>query len=160
MRGVFSSAVLCAAVATLVTASAMPLAGQAGAHLVVFSDMALFAGPGKPGNCFLQNRFKHGDPVGFRVRVIDGATGEPADGRTTVTVHLSYGGKTTDVPARYRDTTGANPDQRFWTAKWIVPADAPTGVLGYTVTAADPSGRTAEYKELPVALAQLTIVDQ
>ena len=144
-----------AAVGVVATAQQAP---PTGGQLVLFSDLALFAGPGKPENCFLKNRFKHGDPVGFRIRVLDGGTGQP-ESSAEVVVHLTYGGQTVDVPARYRDTAGTNPAQRFWTAKWIVPADAPTGVLGYAVTARDKHGRTGDFHEFPNQAAQLTIVE-
>src|SRR5260370_31102807 len=75
----------------------VPLAGQAGAEksqgrgqqvpaplptmgqgkLMVFSDLALFATPSNPENCFLRNRFKKGEAVGFRITVVDGGSGNP-----------------------------------------------------------------------------------
>ncbi len=160
MRRWLSVALAGAGLLVLVGASPSQVGGQApsGGQLVVFSDLALFAGPGKPENCFLKNRFKHGDPVGFRVRVVDGGTGQP-EPSADVVVHLTYGGKSVDLSARYRDTAGNNPAQRFWTAKWIVPDDAPTGVLGYTVTAKDRYGRTGTFQEMPSQAAQLTIVE-
>lgn len=131
-----------------------PAAGK----LVVFADMALFAGMGQPRNCTLTSRFRPGEPVGFRVSVVDGATGEPA-ADASVTVHLTYGGKTVDVPARYRGVAGGGPVvPNMWTAKWTVPADAPTGVVQVRVTAKDKRGRTAEWRPFPDPQAHLTIV--
>ena len=69
--------------------------------------MALFSGNGMPRNCFTMNRYKVGEPVGFRVTVVDGATGQPA-ADAEVVVHLTYGGKTEDVPARYRGAGRGN----------------------------------------------------
>ena len=68
------------------------LSGQEAAtgKLVLFADMALFAGMGQPRNCTLMNRFKPGEPVGFRVSVIDGATGDPA-ADAAVVIHLTFG---------------------------------------------------------------------
>ena len=43
--------------------------------------------------------------------------------------------------------------------KWIVPADAQTGIVRYSVTAKDPQGRTGEYKPFEVEPSQLTIVE-
>ena len=43
-------------------------------------------------------------------------------------------------------------------AKWIVPDDAPTGIVRYTVTAKDPQGRTGEFKPFDVEASQITIV--
>jgi hypothetical protein len=128
--------------------------------LVLFADMALFAGMGQPRNCTLMNRFRPGEPVGFRVSVIDGATGNPA-ADAAVLIHLTYGGKTVDVPARYRGLAGGGPVvPNMWTAKWVVPADAPTGVVQVRVTARDKRGRAAEWKPFPDPQAHLTIVKE
>ena len=138
-----------------------PLAGQApgGGRLVMFADMALFSGNNQPRNCFTMNRYKVGEPVGFRVSVIDGATGQPA-ADAEVVVHLSYGGKTEDVPARYRGAGRGNLTPNLWSAKWTVPAGTPTGAVDVTVTAKDKSGRTTEWKPFPNAASHLTIVNE
>ena len=47
----------------------------------------------------------------------------------------------------------------MWTAKWIVPDDAPTGIIAYSVTATDSQGRTAEWRPFDTDLSQLTIVE-
>jgi hypothetical protein len=156
-----------AAVATtsltgLLAWSTPAVSGQVAApgKLVLFADMALFAGMGQPRNCTLMNRFKPGEPVGFRVSVIDGATGDPA-ADAAVVIHLTYGGRTVDVPARYRGVAGGGPVvPNMWTAKWIVPADAPTGVVQVRVTAKDKRGRTAEWRPFPDPQAHLTIVKE
>jgi hypothetical protein len=138
------------------------VSGQAAApgKLVLFADMALFAGMGQPRNCTLMNRFKPGEPVGFRVSVMDGATGDPA-ADATVVIHLTYGGRTVDVPARYRGVGGGGPVvPNMWTAKWTVPADAPTGVVQVRVTAKDKRGRAAEWRPFPDPQAHLTIVKE
>ena len=64
-------------------------------------------------------------------------------------VHLTYGGKTEDVPARYRGTGRGNLTPNLWSAKWTVPADAPTGVVGVSVTAKDKSGRIGGMEAVP-----------
>ena len=148
--------VLSACLAALVA----PLAGQtAGGRLLMFADMALFSGPNQPRNCFTLNRYKAGEPVGFRVTVVDGATGQPA-ADAEVVVHLTYGGKTIDVPARYRGAGRGNLIPNLWSAKWTVPADAPTGIIGVTITAMDKSGRLAEWKPFPNTASHLTIVNE
>jgi hypothetical protein len=48
----------------------------------------------------------------------------------------------------------------MWTVKWIVPADAPTGVVQVRVTAKDKRGRTAEWSPFPDPQAHLTIVKE
>jgi hypothetical protein len=119
--------------------------------LVLFADTDVFANPSNPDNCTLRNRFKHGEGVGFRLYAIDGGTSK-AEESATVVVHITTGGKTYDLPAKYRgvpqkDDSGADMPIHagMWTAKWVVPDDAPTGTLQYSATAKDKYGRTAEW---------------
>ena len=147
-----------AIVLALLTVS--PTAGQApagGQGLVLSGDLVYFFGQGKPNNCFMSNRYKRGEPVGFRMTAINPATGK-RDRATKLVVHLTYSGKTVDVPMRDRQTE-QQPEREFFVAKWIVPDDAPLGAVRYTVTATDPQGRTGEWKPFDVAASQLTIVE-
>ena len=128
-----------------------------GERLILSGDLAYFFGPGKPLNCTLNNRFKRGDPVGFRMTAINSATGK-RDRATQLVVHLTYGGKTIDLPMRDRQTA-QQPEREFWVLKWVVPDDAPSGIVRYSVTAKDPQGRTGEWKPFEVEASQLTIVE-
>ena len=130
---------------------------QAGNKLIVYGDMALFYPPGHPDNCVLRNRFKRGEPVGWRMFVADPQTGNREESAQLV-VHVSFAGKTQDIPMRYR-ATAAQPERQFWVAKWVVPPDAPIGIVRYTVTATDKNGRTGEFKPFEVQASQLTIVE-
>jgi hypothetical protein len=143
-----------------ILAAASPKPGvqqNSGERLVLSGDLAYFFGPGKPLNCTLNNRYKKGDPVGFRMTAINPATGK-RDRATQLVIHLTYGGKTIDVPMRDRQTA-QQPEREFWVAKWIVPDDAPLGIVRYSVTAKDPQGRTGEWKPFEVEASQLTIVE-
>jgi hypothetical protein len=137
------------------SAPSPPASGQG--KLIVYGDMAMFLPPGNPENCLLRNRFKRGDPVGFRMFVADPSTGKREESAQLV-VHLNVGGKTVDIPMRYR-ATAAQPEREFWVAKWVVPPDTPTGIVRYTVTATDKYGRTGEFKPFEVQASQLTIVE-
>jgi len=162
MKKLIPYALLIASVSVLVTLAAQPVAGQGAApgKLAIFADMALFSGNGQPRNCFTMNRYKVGEPAGFRISVIDGATGLPA-ADAEVVVHLTYAGKTEDVPARYRGPGGRGAViPNLWTAKWVVPAGTPTGTVGLRITAKDKSGRTAEFTPFPNPAAHLTIVNE
>lgn len=124
---------------------------KAAGKLVLFADTDVFADPNNPENCTLRNRFKHGENVGFRLYAVDGGSGK-AEESATVIVHITTGGKSYDLPAKYRgvpqkNETGMNMPIRpgMWTAKWLVPDDAPTGTLQYSATAKDKFGRTAEW---------------
>src|SRR5437879_10514492 len=85
------SVVLLGILAILVAA---PLAGQSKAsseRLILSGDIVYFFGPGKPRNCTMSNRFKRGEPVGFRMTAINPATGKRE--RATQTERPStYGG--------------------------------------------------------------------
>lgn len=141
--------------------SVSPTSGQqapaGGQPLVLSGDLVYFFGQGKPNNCFMSNRYKRGEPVGFRMTAINPATGK-RDRATKMVVHLTYGGKTVDVPMRDRQTD-TQPEREFFVAKWMVPEDAPLGAIRYTVTATDPQGRSGEWKPFDVAASQLTIVE-
>ena len=137
-------------------------AGQAPAEkktgtLILRGDMTYFFGPGKPKNCTLNNVYRRGDPVGWRIEAVDPQTGQHVEPDAQLVVHLNYAGKTQDIPMRWR-ANDKNPTYQFWVAKWIVPNDAPTGIVHFTVTAKDKYGRTGEYTPFDVEASQLTIV--
>ena len=148
----------------------LPMAGQESGpkpvgQLVLFADTAVFADPASPENCTLRNRFKRGDNVGFRLYAVDGGTNKPEESATVV-VHITSGGKKFDLTALYRavphkNDKGANMPIRpgMWTAKWLVPGDAPTGTLHYSATATDKYGRTAEWTPPGGQPSFLTIVE-
>ncbi len=150
---------LCGCTALILVALLGPsrLAGQSsGDRLVVYGDVVLFYPPGHPRNCLSNNQFKRGEPVGFRMTAINSTTGT-RDRATQLVVHLSYAGKAVDVPMRDRQTD-KQPEREFWVAKWMVPDDAPMGIVRYTVTAKDPQGRIGEFKPFEVQASQITIV--
>ena len=125
--------------------------------LIVYGDTAMFTPPGTPENCILRRRFKRGDPVGWRMFVADPQTGN-LEASAQLVVHISFAGRTQDIPMRYR-ATAAQPERQFWVAKWVVPTDAPIGIVRYTVTATDKYGRTGEFKPFEVQASQLTIAE-
>ena len=93
-------------------------------------------------------------------------TGEQ-ENTATLTAHITVGGKTIDVPMRFRGAAGKDaPAPRgylsapynLWVGFWVVPDDAPTGQLSYSVTAVDKFGRTGEFKPYSYANSQLSIV--
>lgn len=148
----------CVAVGVTAVLTAGSATGQnAQEQLVVYGDLTYFLGPGRPLNCTLNNRYKKGDPVGFRATAINPTTGK-RDKATQLVVHLTYGGKTIDIPMRDRQTV-KEPEREFWVAKWIVPDDAPVGIVRYTITAKDPQGRTGEFKPFDVQASQLTLIE-
>jgi hypothetical protein len=147
----------CAALIGLALTAPPSVAGQSNTdRLVVYGDVVYFYPPGHPRNCLLNNQFKRGEPVGFRMTAINAATGK-RDRATELVVHVTYAGKTIDVPMRDRQTD-RQPERDFWVAKWMVPDDAPMGIVRYTVTAKDSQGRTGEFKPFEVQASQITIL--
>jgi hypothetical protein len=151
-------------------AAAAPPARQAGhgtGKLVIWGDLSLFEPRGHPESCLLMNRFKRGQPAGFRMTAIDGGTGE-VENTAVLVVHVTYGGRIVDAPMRFRGAAGpaAPPPPGYlsapvelWTGKWVVPSDAPIGAVAYTVTATDAFGRTATFKPFSYSTSQLTVVE-
>ena len=147
----------CAVLFLVAALAPSPLAGQSGGdRLILFGDVVYFYPPGNARNCLLNNQFKRGEPVGFRMNALNPATGK-RDRATELVVHLTFAGKTIDVPMRDRQNE-RQPEREFWVAKWMVPEDAPMGIVRYTVTAKDSQGRTGEFKPFEVQASQITIV--
>ena len=151
-------AVISAGTASSATSQSAPQPPPPGqGRLIVYGDIALFQPPGHPENCILRNRFKRGEPVGFRMFVADPSTGKREETAQLV-VHLNVGGHVQDIPMRYR-ATEKQPEREFWVAKWVVPPETPTGIVRFTVTATDKYGRSGEFKPFEVQASQLTIVE-
>jgi hypothetical protein len=143
----------------MATLQGSPAAGQGTSSEKLFlrGDTVLFLGLGIPRSCSQNSYFKRGDRIGFRFTAINPATGK-RDRATQMVVHLTYRGKTIDLPMRDRQSE-KQPERDFWIAEWKVPDDAVTGIINFTVTAKDPQGRTGEYKPFDVEPSQVTIVE-
>jgi hypothetical protein len=130
-------------------ATPIPMANK----LLLYGDMALFSGSGDPESCILKSRYRRGEPVGFRMTAIYPLSGEFAE-TAELTVKLANGEA---VPMRWRGT-GDSPRKWLWTAKWVVPANAPLGVIRYTVDAKDKDGRTGTFAPFDIEASLLTVV--
>jgi hypothetical protein len=146
-------------VAVMAVLGSAPLTGQSRGpgRLVVYGDVVEFLQLTDPNTCQPKARFKKGQAMGFRMTAINPETGQ-RDRATKLVVHITYGGRTFEVPMKDRQNE-RQPQREFWVARWDVPADAPTGAVYYRVTATDPQGRTGEYTPFKVENSQLTIVD-
>ena len=67
------------------TAPPPPMANK----LIMYGDLALFAGRENPENCILKSRYRRGEGVGFRMTAIDPLTGKYAETAELV-VHVTY----------------------------------------------------------------------
>jgi len=145
--------------------------GHPSGQLIIWGDSALFDGRLNPENCILLSRFKRGMRMGFRMTAIDGGTGE-TENTATITGHLTYtsrtkGKLTIDFPMRWRggeirETWAPGYLRRpveLWTGFWVVPDDAETGMITYTMTAVDRFGRKASFRPFPDVGSQVYIVD-
>jgi len=148
--------------------AASPIGGQTkpSGKLILWGDFAVFQPPGHPENCIVKNRFKRGEPAGFRLYALDGGTNQP-ETSAQVVVHVTVGGKTVDLPTLYRGVAHTNPATGLpmpvranqWTAKWVVPKDALTGIVRWRATARDKFGRTTEFIPQGGEPSWVTIVD-
>ncbi len=131
------------------TSTASP---QVANNLILSSDMV-----NGSGGCVLDNVFKPGNQVVFRIRVYDPVTGKPMDDKalSSVTVSLPDGQSFT---AHYGGHPSTNPVDYFWATSWTIPANYPTGTLTYTETATAVDGRTGTFDNFNVQPSLLTVV--
>jgi hypothetical protein len=109
--------------------------------------------------CVLQSRFARNSEIVWRARVMDPVTGEQLDDTALESVKVELAdGQVLDM--RYGDHPSDNPTDRFWTTSFDIPADYPTGTLGYEVVATETGGRVGSFIPFNVAPSLLTITDE
>jgi hypothetical protein len=147
-------------ISTLALAAAMtvPVSGaQAEARKLFFEgDIVRHALPNQAGPfCVLVNQFKHNEAVAFRIRVLQ-PSGDVADDKVlkSVVVELGNGQK---LPAAYK-SHGNPPTDYFWSLYWTIPADHPTGSVGYKVIATMNDGSVEEWKPFNRPTTALMVV--
>jgi len=108
--------------------------------------------------CVLANQFKRKEAVAWRIRVLE-SSGAVADDKVlkSVVVELGNGQK---IPALYgpHPPKGSSPTDYFWSLHWEIPADFPTGSLGYKVTATMMDGTTQTWEPFTRAPTQLAVI--
>jgi len=154
---------------TLTIVSVLALAGaglasiqsadaQEAKRLFFEGDMVRHALEGQAGPfCVLANQFKRKEAVAWRIRVLE-QSGAPADDKVlkSVVVELSDGQK---LPAKFGPHPArGTPTDYFWSLHWVIPAEFPTGSLGYKVVATYMDGTTQTWEPFKRAPTQLTIV--
>jgi hypothetical protein len=107
--------------------------------------------------CVLKNQYKRKEGVAWRIRIHD-QTGAVLDdkGLKSVVVVLGNG---LEIPAKF----GPHPPRgqatdHFWSLRWIIPADFPTGSLGYKVIATTLDGTAQTWEPFKREPTQLTVV--
>ena len=99
-------------------------------------------------SCVQTSRVKPGETIGWRIKVIDTATGKALDDKAieAADFKISVPGAT-DVPAiKWGEHGGKPPTDAFWSTWWTVPDKQATGVLPWTISVKTKDGRTAELK--------------
>jgi len=142
--------------------TAAPTGQPAAAALVIDSDTVL--GPKnltdaeKPTKtCVQANRFAHNEQVVWRVKVIDGATGEALDDTALTSVEVTLPDQT--LALKYGPHPAKEPVDFFWTTSWVVPEGYPSGSLDYRIVATAADGRTATWEQFKITFAMLIITD-
>jgi hypothetical protein len=137
------------------SAQAQQLAQPPG-KLFFEGDIVRHALPNQAGPfCVLVNQYKHGEAVAFRIRALL-PDGKVADDKAikSLVVELGNGQR---LPAGYKPH-GNPPTDYFWSFFWTIPADYPTGSIGYKVIATMNDGSTVEWKPFNRATTELMVV--
>jgi hypothetical protein len=131
---------------------------QEAKRLFFEADMVRHALEGQAGPfCVLANQFRRKEAVAWRIRVLE-QSGATADDKVlkSVVVELSDGQK---LPAKFGPHPArGTPTDFFWSLHWVVPADFPTGSLGYKVVATYLDGNTQTWEPFKRAPTQLTVI--
>jgi hypothetical protein len=109
--------------------------------------------------CVLQSRFKRGEAVAFRVRVLQ-PNGQPADDKVlkSVEVQLGNGQK---IPLAYgpHGMPGQPMSDFFWVDSFVIPDNFPTGSMGYKVLATMMDNSVVTWEPITRPNSQLWVMD-
>jgi hypothetical protein len=123
---------------------------------IVRGDQEGAPGPG----CVLNSQFKHLEKVVWRLRILD-ASGKALDDKAlkSLIVELPDGQK---MAARF----SVHPPPRigpavdhFWTARWIIPTEYPSGSFYYKVVATNLDGTSQTWEPFKSLTSRLAILD-
>jgi hypothetical protein len=141
----------------LSTVLGLPNGAQAQqAKLFFEGDIVRHALPDQAGPfCVLANQFKRKEAVAWRIRVLQ-PSGAVADNMVLKSVVVRLGNGQT-LPAHFGGH-GQPPTDHFWSLHWEIPADFPTGSLGYKVIATMMDDSTVTWEPFNRATTQLMVV--
>jgi hypothetical protein len=148
-------------VVSILTLSTLAFAATAQAQdkrLFFEGDIVAHALEGQAGPfCVLKNQYKRKEAIAWRIRILDQA-GAVADEKVLKNVVVVLGNGQ-EIPAKY----GPHPPRGqatdyFWSLHWIIPADFPTGSLGYKVVATWPDGTSQTWEPFKRQPTQLTVI--
>ena len=106
--------------------------------------------------CVLQSRFMRGEAVAWRMRLAlpNGANADDKVVKTLV-VHMNSG---QTLPLVY-GPHGNPPTDFFWAESWTIPANHPTGSLGYKVVATMVDGSVVTWEPFTRPASQLWVIE-
>jgi len=107
-------------------------------------------------SCVLTSEYKRREEVVWRIRVLN-ADGENLDdtGIKSMSVVLSDG---EEFEMGFGQHPRGKHTDAFWASSWVIPADYPTGTLGYKVVTVDNDGETHEWEPFNVEPSKLAII--
>ena len=158
MRSVTLSAALSSVALCVISATAFAQSRTEPAGRLFFEgDVVRHSVEGQMGPwCVLQSRYKRGEAIAWRVRALlpDGGVADDTVLKSLVvelgngdTVQMDYG------------PHGDPPTDYFWANSWTVPANFPTGTLGYKVVATLQDDSVVSWEPFTRAPSLLTIIE-
>lgn len=122
----------------------------------LFFEGDMVNGEGTGPSCVLQNQFKNGQTVVWRVRIL-AQTGKLLSGKDlkSLVVELPDGQK---FSMHYGAHPKGRTDDYFWSSSWKVPVNYPTGTFSYKVVATSLDGQVHDWTPFKVNSSELTIV--
>jgi len=152
---VLSAVALSTALGFAAGAQAQTLPQPAG-KLFFEGDIVRHALEGQQGPfCVLQNQYKRGEAVAWRIRIMQ-PSGAAADNMALRSVEVELGNGQR-LPARY-GPHGNPPTDYFWSLFWTIPANFPTGTLGYKVHATMQDGTVVTWQPFTRPATQLMVI--
>ena len=110
-------------------------------------------------SCVLSSRFPRNGEIVFRARVYDPSTGDLMDDVKLSGVQVKLAnGKTVDL--NYGAHPKDPPNEYYWANNWVIPKDAPTGTLRYSITATAADGRSGQFEPFSVSASLPSILDE
>jgi hypothetical protein len=135
---------------------------QPAGALIIYADTVLSAEGLTPAErpllaCVQMSRFKQGQKIVFRARVIDPATGQAltSDTAQSVIVVLPNGDQ---LPMVFEGHPPMANLDYYWTAVFAVPDDYPTGEFGYTIEATAKNGRSGSLQPFNIGRTTVQII--
>ena len=121
-------------------------------------DTVVVTPSGNEAPCSLQNRFLHGQKLTFRVKVVDGQTGNELTGKDLkgVTIDIQNGSAPT-LPMKFMaHPNPKHPLDHYWVVPWTVPKGFPTGPVNYSIeVSGSHSTKTVSFDLPPSSLTVL-----